>query len=172
MTEPSLVDLLEEIALGSVAVTTSALERVGADALSVEQWRAIVILGEAKEGMQISAVARAVGVTLPATSRLLQGLGRHGLVAFHRDPGDARATIARLAPEGLSLRHAALAERRRQLAEIAVSVDLTLDEQRIVGLLAGAFRSLLLSQRPDHSYGADTTDKSNSLSGTERHSED
>ena len=151
MVEPSLVDLLEEIALASVAVTNSALAQVGGEALSVEQWRAIVVLGEAKEGMRISAVARAFRVTLPATSRMLQRLGRRGLVAFDTDPGDARATIARLTPEGLSMRHAVLAERRRRLAEIAVSVELAPDGVRIVALLASAFRSLLPSQPSDTS---------------------
>ena len=60
MSEPSLVDSLEEIALGSVAVTNAALAQAGGEALSVEQWRAIVVLGEAEDGVRISGVARRI----------------------------------------------------------------------------------------------------------------
>lgn len=139
MSEPSLVDSLEAIAVASVAVTNAALAQAGGDALSVEQWRAIVVLGEAEDGVRISAVARGFGVTLPATSRMLQRLVRRGLVAFDPDPRDSRATIARLTADGLSLRRAVLTERRRRLAEVAGSVDVGSEGEQAVALLATAF---------------------------------
>jgi DNA-binding MarR family transcriptional regulator len=141
--EPSLVDALEEIALGSVAVTNTALARAGGQALSFEQWRALVVLGETSEGIRISAVAREVGVTLPATSRLLQRLARRGLVSFEPDPADSRATITRLTPDGLALRRAVLAFRRRRLAEIAAMASVPEELAPVVARLAAAFREPL-----------------------------
>jgi DNA-binding MarR family transcriptional regulator len=111
---------LERIVIGAVGVTTRALEQAapGVD-LTFSQWRALLILGEPANGMRVGELAARVGVTLPATSRLLRRLERRDLVALTPDETDRRATRARLAPRGREVRIAILAFRRAALGEIA-----------------------------------------------------
>jgi DNA-binding MarR family transcriptional regulator len=111
---------LERIAIGAVGVTTRALEQAapGVD-LTFSQWRALLILGEPDNGMRVGELAARVGVTLPATSRLLRRLERRDLVDLTPDETDRRATRARLAARGHEVRDAILAFRRAALGEIA-----------------------------------------------------
>ena len=86
--------------------------------LTFPQWRALLILGESEDGARIGQVAARVGVTLPATSRLLRRLERRGLVALAVDDSDRRATRARLTVPGRMVRSTILAHRRAVLDEI------------------------------------------------------
>lgn len=115
----AITDALETIAVGSVAVTNAALEEAGGHSLSVEQWRAILLVGADDDGLHISEIARLVSVTVPATSRLLRRLARRGLVSLDPDPQDARATICRLTGQGNELRATVMGQRRNLLRAIA-----------------------------------------------------
>lgn len=111
---------LERIAVGAVGLTTRALAEAGTGfELTFPQWRAIMVLGSSKDGLRIGLVASRVGVTLPATSRLLRRLERRGLTTLAVDEHDRRATIAYLTDRGREVRDAILSHRRLALGKIA-----------------------------------------------------
>lgn len=116
----TVADDLERIAVGAVGLTTRALALADAGfELTFPQWRALLVLGEKAGGARIGEVAARLGVTLPATSRLLRRLERRGLTALSIDELDRRATRARLTDHGLTVRETILAHRRAVLREIA-----------------------------------------------------
>jgi DNA-binding MarR family transcriptional regulator len=116
----TLTDYLERIAVGAVGLTARALELADTGfELTFPQWRALLVLGEGDDGSRIGEVAARVGVTLPATSRLLRRLERRGLTTLAVDEQDRRATRARLTDRGRAVREAILAHRRAALREIA-----------------------------------------------------
>ena len=129
-------DALEAIAIGCVAITNASLEEAGGRALSVEQWRVLFLVGEGNRGRRISEIAQHVAVTLPATSRLLRRLARRGLVGLEPDPQDARATLCRLSPAGVALRHAVLQARRGRLRAIARQAHIGPEEEDVLARLA------------------------------------
>ena len=139
MEPDGVIDALETIAVGSVAVTNAALKKAGGQALSVEQWRAILLVGEVGDGRRISEIARLVSVTVPATSRLLRRLAQRGLVSLAPDPRDARATMCRLTQRGLELREAVITNRRSLLREIATRAVLSTRDINVITRLARAF---------------------------------
>jgi DNA-binding MarR family transcriptional regulator len=114
------IDALERIVIGAVGLTTRALaEAAPGTELTFPQWRALLIIGEDPPGARVGQVARRVGVTLPATGRLLRRLERRGLVAMAVDGQDRRATRAQLTSKGEVTRSAILAYRRAALRVIA-----------------------------------------------------
>jgi DNA-binding MarR family transcriptional regulator len=137
-----ITDALEAIAAGSVAMTNAALEQAGGHALSVEQWRAILLVGEDGDDRRISEIARSVSVTVPATSRLLRRLAVRGLVSLDPDPRDARATICRLTDRGSALRRAVVDHRRRLLRGIAARVGASRASAAAITRLGHAFGEL------------------------------
>jgi len=115
----SLTDDLERIAVGAVGLTTRALALADPGfELTFPQWRALLVLGEEPDGARIGEVAARVGVTLPATGRLLRRLERRGLTALSVDELDRRATRARLTRHGQTVRQTILGHRRAVLHEI------------------------------------------------------
>lgn len=119
----ALVDDLERIAVGAVGLTTRALAQADTGfELTFPQWRALIVLGEESDGARIGEVAARVGVTLPATSRLLRRLERRGLTTLSVDESDRRATRARLSDRGRTVRASILARRRAALREIAAGL--------------------------------------------------
>ncbi len=81
-----------------------------------------MVLGESEDGARVGEVAGRVGVTLPATSRLLHRLERRGLTVLAVDEQDRRATRARLTDRGRAVREAILAVRRSAFREIAAAL--------------------------------------------------
>lgn len=140
MATERLVDVLERIVIGSVGLTTLALDRaVDGPDLTFPQWRAILVVGESDAGATISAVATRVGVTVPATSRQLRRLAERGLVAMAAHDRDRRSIVVRLTEDGARVRAVILAQRRARLADIAAAHpvdDATVDE---LAALADAF---------------------------------
>lgn len=115
-----LADHLERIAVRAVGLTTRALAQADTGfELTFPQWRALLVLGESADGARVGEVAARVGVTLPATSRLLRRLERRGLTALAVDEQDRRATRARLTDHGRAVREAILTHRRTALREVA-----------------------------------------------------
>ena len=128
MTNDDLAQVLEQITVGAVGVTTRALaEATPGFEMTFPQWRALLILGGEQDGARLGEVAGRVGVTLPATGRLLRRLERRGLLALEPDPDDRRATRARLTEAGQATRDAILAYRRRMLTDVAQAVTLPRD---------------------------------------------
>jgi DNA-binding MarR family transcriptional regulator len=123
-TADALAHHMERIAVAAVALTARALAEAdgGAD-LTFPQWRAVVVLGERPDGARIGEVAARVGVTIPATSRLLRRLERRGLVALGVDEQDRRATRARLTDSGVAVRAAILSHRQAVLREVVASLS-------------------------------------------------
>ena len=116
----TLATELERIAVGAVGLTTRALAQADAGfELTFPQWRALLVLGEGEDGARIGEVAARVGVTLPATSRLLRRLEQRGLTALAVDPTDRRATRVRLTDLGRDVRTSILTHRRAALREVA-----------------------------------------------------
>jgi DNA-binding MarR family transcriptional regulator len=131
MTDPTVAESLERIILAGVALTTVAFSSAQPQLeLTFPQWRALVILGAAPDGVRISEVARLVGVTLPATSRQLRRLERRGLVTVRRDARDRRAALATLTPEGRAARAAILDYRRARVAEVATPFEANMSLRR------------------------------------------
>jgi DNA-binding MarR family transcriptional regulator len=129
----ALTDDLERIAVGAVGLTTRALALADTGfELTFPQWRAVLVLGEEVDGARIGEVAARVGVTLPATGRLLRRLERRGLTALSIDEQDRRATRARLTDRGQTARETILAHRRTVLREIAAGLPHA-DRARLVG---------------------------------------
>lgn len=140
MTDPSIVDSLERIIISGVALTTVSVSRaaIGLD-LTLPQWRVLVVLGDRPQGAIVSDIASWIGVTLPATSRLLRRLERRGIVALAPDERDRRATRVRLTDHGADLRASVIAHRRARIAEIAASVPADPGLIRELAALAEAF---------------------------------
>jgi DNA-binding MarR family transcriptional regulator len=137
-----LADDLERIVVGAVGLTTRALTHADAGfELTFPQWRALLVLGENADGARVGEVATRVGVTVPATSRLLRRLERRGLTTLAVDEQDRRATRARLTYRGGSVRAAILDHLRAALhALVAVLHDPErLDLREGLGAIAAEF---------------------------------
>jgi len=116
---------LERVVVGAVGLTTRALAEAapGTD-LTFPQWRALLIVGEEPGGARVGQVAFRVGVTLPATSRLLRRLAQRGLVILEPDDLDRRATRARLTDAGAAVRASILRYRRDALRGVVAVLDI------------------------------------------------
>ncbi len=115
---------LERVVVGAVGLTTRALAEAAAGTdLTFPQWRALLILGEDADGARVGQVAARVGVTLPATSRLLRRLAARGLVTLGADEQDHRATRARLTDAGAAVRASILRYRLDALRGVIAAMD-------------------------------------------------
>lgn len=127
-TQPALglEGAIEQIFRAGIALTTRALsEAVQATDITLSQWRALRIVGDGPNGATVTEVATRVGVTLPATSRLLRRLARRGLLKIRPDERDRRASRATLTPDGRELRGAILDYRRRAIRETCAGLQLS-----------------------------------------------
>lgn len=140
----TLTDLLELIARACVTLTEDALHLAGARSISLQQWRAILVLSEMEDGARISAVARRVDVTVPATSRLLQRLAARELLSLVPDPDGSAAQVARLSEDGQALVRDAHDRRRGVLADIASRLE-ERDAPAVLAELASLMHELVLS---------------------------
>ena len=125
MANRAVVDAIERFVFAGVALTARTLAQARGDLdLTLAQWRVLVILGDAKDGTTVSAVAAQVGVTLPATSRQLRRLARRGLVEVGPDQRDRRARRVRLTSAGRSARDEVVKLRRERIAAVAAELHL------------------------------------------------
>ena len=127
---------LEAVVVGSVGVTARAVSTVAPN-LTLVQWRVIVVLAPAPDGMAVSELAGHLGSRLPAMSRLLGRLRSRGFVQTGKDADDGRVTIARLAPAGLAIWERVRDGRRDNLRAALALADVTDDEAGVLDRIAG-----------------------------------
>ena len=121
--QQGLADSIELIVVGAVGLTSRALVQAAPDMeLTFPQWRALVIVGASDDGVRVGAVAERIGITPPATGRLLQRLRQRGLITLSTDADDRRATIARLTDLGAQTRSAIVAYRQDALRSLAQGI--------------------------------------------------
>jgi len=135
-----LIDILERLAVGSVAVTGRAITAAGAD-LSFVQWRVLLIVGEREDGATVGEIAARIGAHVSPASRLVSRLKRRGVVRTAKDDSDGRVTRVRLTESGLDLRGRVLEQRRRDLALVLAAASLTAIDVAAVAKVARAFES-------------------------------
>jgi DNA-binding MarR family transcriptional regulator len=137
-----VVDSLQAIVFGGIAMTASALHRAtGGQELTFTQWRAILFVGATAQGSRVSDVADGLMGTLSAASRLLRRLEDRGLLTLDRDEADRRATRACLTEEGRRLREAVLEWRRQQIVDITRDITVAPEVERALGALADRFEA-------------------------------
>ncbi len=86
---------------GANAIAARALEAQG---LSFAELRLLTAVAAAPaEGVRPTDLARQLQVTASGVTRALLPLEKRGIIARERDPGDARASRARLTPAGAQL---------------------------------------------------------------------
>jgi len=88
----------------------------GAD-LSVPQFRALALLSRS-QGASLSVVAEFLGLSLPATSRLVDGLVKHGLVTRRTPAGNRRVVALSVSVRGRATWEAARQATQQRLAEV------------------------------------------------------
>src|SRR5207249_9876560 len=88
-TDQRVVDAVERIILGGVAITARALDSDVRD-LTFPQWRVLTIIGEQEANATVSSVGARTGVSAPSASRLLRRLEDRGLISLERDARDRR----------------------------------------------------------------------------------
>ena len=140
LTDPAVAESLERIIFAGVALTTVAISNAQPEfELTFPQWRVLVILGNAPEGVRIGEVARLVGVTVPATSRQLRRLERRGLVTVKKDERDARASLASLTPVGHAARDSIIDYRQARIRELAAPFETNASLRSELDRIAEAF---------------------------------
>jgi len=133
-----LVSTLDQISIGTVAITARAVTAAGAD-LTFVQWRLILIVGDSEVGATVNQIAVRLGAHPSPTSRLVSRLVRRGLAESVPDRTDARARRIRLTDAGRNLREKVLDLRRGVLAEIIEASGIEPRDLDVLDRLAGAF---------------------------------
>lgn len=137
MASPLVIDALESIIIAGVALTAEALGSVGDGIdLTLPMWRVLLVVGDAHDGATVSEVARRIRVTVPATSRQLQRMARHGLLTLHADERDRRAMRAVLTPTGQSVRTSVMQARRERLRVALAPLLVTVHTEHDLALMA------------------------------------
>jgi len=116
-TAPSRREVAEavvEITLLVTRLVTPEVRRLRPKRLSLSHVRALGFL-DANPDADLSALADYVGLALPSTSTLIDGLTRRGLVVRRAAPQDRRRLRLRLTDSGKGALGAALAAARRAL---------------------------------------------------------
>jgi DNA-binding MarR family transcriptional regulator len=116
VTDQRVVDAVERIILGGVALTARALSGDVED-LTFPQWRVLTIVGEHGAGASVSGVGQRVGVSAPSASRLLRRLEDRGLIELQRDAEDRRLMRVRLTDAGRAARGLVIERRRMMIRE-------------------------------------------------------
>lgn len=120
--DPRLVDAVELLMRAAIGVTTRSLAEAGDGTdLTMQQWRAVVVVVEADAvGIRVGTLGDRLGIAAPGASRLVRRLERRSLVALSRPDGDRRTAVIRATPAGLALWKKVV---RRRRAHIATALD-------------------------------------------------
>ncbi len=135
--EARIVDVLEQLVVGAVAVTERAIAAAGTE-LTFMQWRVLLVVGGHPEGATVGEIAERIGAGGSPTSRLISRLKRRGVVMAQRDAVDGRVTRIKLTDSGRELRLRVLEYRRHDLESLALAQQLTPREVAAVRRLAQA----------------------------------
>jgi len=127
---------LEAIVVGSVALTARALADAGAE-LTLLQWRVLVVLHGAGEPLAIGDLARRVGASPSAMSRLIGRLTARGYLSSHGERRDRRERRVVLSQRGRQLVGRIVSVRDRQLAALTIDADDTRAVERLGLAFAG-----------------------------------
>jgi DNA-binding MarR family transcriptional regulator len=92
----------------------------------------------------VGTIAAALGVSLPAASKLTRDLEDHGLVERHEDPEDRRRTLVALAPATAKRVRAWLDRRNEPLERALATLDAKEREAFLKGL--GALADALMEE--------------------------
>lgn len=114
-----LVDALDPVVIGAVAITARALLDAETD-VTVLQWRALLVIG-ATDRVSVSELAQRIGGNLSPASRLVSRLVGRGLARTAKDAADRRTTVVSLTPDGRRLRDAVIEQRRVYLRAAVAS---------------------------------------------------
>ena len=138
-TDQRVIDAVERIILGGVAITARALNGEIAD-LTFPQWRVLTIVGEHGAGASVSAIGQRVGVSAPSASRLLRRLEDRGLIALQRDAQDRRYMRVQLTDAGRAARSDVIDRRRMMIRDAlgAYEQSLPADVPAALGLIGEA----------------------------------
>jgi DNA-binding MarR family transcriptional regulator len=137
-----IIDALESLAVGAVAVTTLSLAQAGVE-LTFAQWRVLMILANMPDGATVGEIAGRIGSATSPASRLVARMRAHGMVQTRKDPLDHRATRVQLSDQGWAIRERVLARRRELLSMAIASLDPLEPTARVpLDRLAAALRSI------------------------------
>lgn len=109
--DPDLDALLERLVIAGVAVTARSLLATAGE-LTFLQWRVLVVLGDAPDGLHVGEVGRRIGASAPSATRVLRRMERQGLLDTRREPADRRRVLVRLTADGRGLPDTVMAHRR------------------------------------------------------------
>ncbi len=119
MNDDRILDILERLAIQSVAMTAAALAELGPGRdLTLAQWRALAVIATSDD-LRASEIAARLGMSRPSMSRLATRLIRRGLVVSRPDPADGRAAFLTVTGVGRQLLVATRA-RRREMTTLAL----------------------------------------------------
>ena len=133
--EDCAVDLLQTIPLVMRVIRTQ-MRGCRAPDLSVPQIRTMIFIGH-EPGTGISEAAEFIGLSLPAMSKLVEGLVRRGLVSRESNSLDRRRVIL-----NLSLRGKKELGQARRLAHAAMSSRLAQADPEELEKIFGALKCL------------------------------
>ena len=137
----ALLDALEALAIGAVAITERAIAAAGTD-LTFVQWRALLIVGSHEEGATVGEIAARIGAHASPASRLVSRLRRRGVIEATRDSSDRRITRLTLTSAGRDLRLRVLEGRRRELAILLADAQFSAQDGATIGRLARQFEQI------------------------------
>jgi DNA-binding MarR family transcriptional regulator len=137
-----VVDAVERIILGGVAITARALDTKVED-LTFPQWRVLTIVGEHEANANVKGVGQRAGVSAPSASRLLRRLEDRGLIELQRDAQDRRFMRVRLTEAGQAARTQVIERRRVLIRDALGSFDAPLPAD-VAGALGAIGEALML----------------------------
>jgi DNA-binding MarR family transcriptional regulator len=139
------VDYLKQAGAAGIGGRLRRLsERLDADARRVyaeagiafeQRWLGVLDLLSAGAPLTVGEIAASLGISHPSVSQTRQSLAKAGLIAWERDPGDARRRRLRLTAAG-----AALVERLRPIWAVLDEAAIELDRE--AGGVTGALQKL------------------------------
>jgi DNA-binding MarR family transcriptional regulator len=133
-----LAGVLEQLVVGSVAITARALASANAE-LTFMQWRVLVVVGEKDKGAAVGEIAARLGAHASPASRVVSRLRHRGLVQTDRSDQDKRVVCVRLTDAGREMRARVLQHRRRDIDDILQVLTLTQPETDVLTRLARSF---------------------------------
>jgi DNA-binding MarR family transcriptional regulator len=100
------------------------------------QMKTLGMLDDCVEEVSVKELSERLGLSLPATSRTVDGLLRRGLLSRHEDSEDRRIKRVRLTDDGRAMVHRIVTARLQGLESYAATLS---DDQRgaLMAALAG-----------------------------------